>query len=299
MKRILITGANGLLGQAVTQTLQGKYQLLISGVESRPVLRKFDQNYQILDITNAILCRDIIKDFVPDIIINAASYTQVDQCESRKEQCWQINVKGVENLASLARRYDIHLIHYSTDYIFDGTSGPYDENDRPNPLSYYGKSKLASENVLTQISCPFTIVRTCVIYGYDPEIKLNFFLWILNSLRENKKISVVNDQYNNPTLAEDLAKGTQLVFENEKLGVFHFAGVEYLNRYDFAMAVADFFQLNKELITPIESRQLSQTAGRPKYGGLKIENAIAQVGYEATSLYSTFDYLKRKMSQYE
>lgn len=299
MKRILITGANGLLGQAVTQTLQGKYQLLISGVESKAVLGKFDQYYQALDITNATLCRDIIKDFVPDIIINAASYTQVDQCESRKEQCWQINVKGVENLASLARRYDIHLIHYSTDYIFDGKSGPYAENDRPNPLSYYGKSKLASENVLTQISCPFTIVRTCVIYGYDPEIKLNFFLWILNSLRENKKISVVNDQYNNPTLAEDLARGTQLVFDNEKLGVFHFAGAEYLNRYDFAMAVADFFQLNKELITPIESRQLSQAAVRPRYGGLKIEKAITQLGYEASSLSSSFDYLRRKMSQDE
>ena len=297
MKRILITGANGLLGQAVTRVLNDQYELLISGIESKPVQNQFADNYQVLDITNVATSRDIIKDFVPDIIINAASYTQVDQCESRKEQCWQINVKGVENLASLARRYDIHLVHFSTDYVFDGEKGPYHENDRPHPISYYGKSKLASENVLTQISCPHTIVRTCVIYGHELEVKLNFFLWVLNSLKANKKISVVNDQFNNPTLAEDLARGTQLIFEGQKLGIFHLAGAEYLNRYDFAIAVADFFQLDKELITPIESHQLSQAAGRPKFGGLKIENAITQLNYEATSLHSSFDYLKRKMSQ--
>jgi dTDP-4-dehydrorhamnose reductase len=299
MKRILVTGSNGLLGQALALILKSQYELLLTGIEGKSAIRNLDSSYHSLDITSMAAIKEIIKEFVPDIIINTASYTQVDQCESRKEQCWQINVKGVENLASLARRYDIHLIHYSTDYIFDGKKGPYGEDDKPNPLSYYGKSKLASENVLMQISCPYTIVRTCVIYGSDPEVKQNFFLWLLNNLRKNKNISIVNDQLNNPTLAEDLARGTQLICDDQKQGIFHLAGADYLSRFDFAMAMADFFQLNKELITPIDSQQLGQAANRPRFGGLKIEKARDQLGYQPTPLFSTFEYLKGKMSDDE
>ena len=295
MKRILIAGANGLLGQAVTYLLKDRYDLLLTGVESRFVDKKSGNSYVAMDITSASDSKEIIKDFVPDAIINAASLTHVDKCETQKELCWQVNVKGVENLAKLSRQFDIHLIHFSTDYVFDGSKGPYSESDRPRPLGYYGKSKLASENVLTQISCPFTVVRTCVIYGNGLEVKTNFFMWVLNNLKQNKAINVVDDQYNNPTLAEDLAAGTELIVSQEALGVYHMAGMEYVNRYEFALAIAEYFNLDKQLITPIKTHQLKQASKRPEFGGLKIEKAQTQLGYQPKSLQNSFAYLKQKV----
>ena len=299
MKKILITGANGLLGQALVDILKDKFVITATGVEdlSAHVVPKVE--YSSLDITNFTQCKDFINQFAPDIIVNAASYTQVDTCEDQKELCWQINVKGVENLANLARRYDIHLLHYSTDYIFDGKNGPYAEDDRSHPLGYYGKSKLASENVLRQIACPFTIVRTCVIYGLGSQVKKNFYVWILESLKGKNSITVVTDQYNNPTLAEDLARGSEQVINRGYQGTLNLAGKQYLNRFDFAIFVAKFFELDSNLIQPIETARLKQASPRPEYGGLKIDKAIKVLDYEPRSVEESFIFLKWKMGKNE
>ncbi len=297
MKKILITGANGLLGQSLVDIFQKKYTMIATGVEDRSMHPNQNVKYQILDISNFNQSKDLINKFAPDVIINAASFTQVDACENQRELCWQINVKGVENLANLCRRYDIHLIHYSTDYVFDGKKGPYSENDRPHPLGYYGKSKLASENVLRQIACPFTIARTCVIYGNAVQVKKNFYLWILENLQKKLPLKVVTDQYNNPTLAEDLALGTELVIQASLLGTLHLAGKEYLNRFDFAVSIAKFFDLDANLIHPIETAQLKQASPRPMYGGLKIDKAIEMLQYEPRTVNNTFSFLKWKMNR--
>ena len=297
MKKILITGANGLLGQALVDLFQKKYVMKATGVEERGIYPIEDVSYQTLDISNFNQCKDLVNQFAPDVIINAASFTQVDACEDQRELCWQINVKGVENLANLCRRYDIHLVHYSTDYVFDGKKGPYSENDRPHPLGYYGKSKLASENVLRQIACPFTIARTCVIYGIAVQAKKNFYLWVLESLRNKLTLKVVIDQFNNPTLAEDLALGTEQVIQSSLLGTLHLAGKEYLNRFDFAVSIAKFFNLDTNLIQPIETAQLKQSSQRPVYGGLKIDKAIDILQYEPRTVQNTFAFLKWKMER--
>lgn len=297
MKKILITGANGLLGQSLVDIFQKKYTMIATGVEDRSMHPNQNVKYQILDISNFNQSKDLINKFAPDVIINAASFTQVDACENQRELCWQINVKGVENLANLCRRYDIHLIHYSTDYVFDGKKGPYSENDRPHPLGYYGKSKLASENVLRQIACPFTIARTCVIYGNAIQVKKNFYLWVLENLQKKLPLKVVTDQYNNPTLAEDLALGTELVIQASLLGTLHLAGKEYLNRFDFAVSIAKFFDLDANLIQPIETAQLKQASPRPMYGGLKIDKAIEMLQYEPRTVKNTFSFLKWKMNR--
>lgn len=297
MKKILITGANGLLGQALIDVLKDKYVVTPTGVEDTSAHQLPEIEYTSLDITNFEQCKDYINQFAPDIIVNAASYTQVDACEDHKELCWQINVKGVENLANLARRYDIHLVHYSTDYVFDGKKGPYTEDDRSHPLGYYGKSKLASENVLRQIACPFTIVRTCVIYGLASQVKQNFYVWILESLKGKKSITVVTDQYNNPTLAEDLARGTEQVIQQSWVGTLHLAGKQYLNRFDFALSVAKFFELDTDMIQPIKTASLKQASPRPEYGGLKIDKAVKILDYEPRSIEESFIFLKWKMEK--
>jgi len=297
MHKILITGANGLLGQALTQEFCKTDLVLATGIEKKSFIESKNFTYKTLDITNFGACKQIILDFEPDVIINAASYTFVDECERQKELCWRINVKGVENLARLSRNQGAHLIHYSTDYIFDGTKGPYSENDLARPLGYYGKSKLASENTIKSLFSDYTIIRTCVLYGYGIQVKKNFFLWVYENLKSNKKINVVTDQYNNPTLAEDLAKGTRLVVENSAMGVYHMAGKKYLSRYEFAREIAEAFNLNSELIIPITTDQLKQAAPRPLRGGLDIEYAQNELNYNPRSIKDALIYLQYKMEK--
>jgi dTDP-4-dehydrorhamnose reductase len=299
MKKVLITGSNGLLGQALNQLFQKRFRVLSTGIEDIAVVKTSENGYQILDVIDFAKCKAVINEFKPDVIVNAASFTQVDECENKREQCWQVNVKAVENLANLARRHDIHLIHYSTDYVFNGKNGPYQEADRPQPLGYYGKSKLASENVLRQIGCPFSIIRTCVLYGTGMAVKKNFFLWILENLQKEKPISVVTDQFNNPTLAEDLATGSLLVIEKAAIGLYHLAGEEYLNRFDFASKIAQIFDLPADRIKAIKSSQLKQSSPRPLLGGLKIDLAREKLGYHPQSLRESLNYLKRKISNNE
>lgn len=297
MKKVLITGANGLLGQALINTLKEKYVVLGTGIEEKSAQVEVGWKYERLDITEAQMCKEIFNIFLPEIVVNAASYTNVDSCEKEKELCWQVNVKSVENLAKLARNSKSHLIHYSTDYVFDGKHGPYGEGERPSPLGYYGKSKLSSENVLNQLGCQFTIARTCVLYGIGKQVKKNFFLWVLENLEAGIQMRIVTDQYNNPTLVDDLALGTQQIIENRALGIYHLGGKEYLSRYDFSLKVCEVFNMPKELIIPVESKQLNQQARRPLRGGLKIDLAQKKLYYSPRSVTESMIYLKRKLKQ--
>ncbi len=297
MKRVLLTGANGLLGQALIWRLKGHYTLLATGVEPHPELPPDGWEYRQLDITSASDAKDLVYEFLPDYIVNAASYTNVDGCEKEKELCWRVNVKGVEILARLARRKNAHFIHYSTDYIFDGQHGPYAEDDRPDPVGYYGKSKLASENITRQTGCRFTILRTCVLYGLGRNVKQNFFLWVYHNLKNKNPIRVVTDQYNNPTLAEDLANATDQVIRLQAEGIYHIAGNEYLNRYEFAVAIARAFGFDTQLITPITTEELNQPAPRPPLGGLKIDRARKELNYHPHSIEDSLNYLKMKLEK--
>lgn len=296
MKKVLITGANGLLGQKLVLIFNGQYQVIATGIEKTFVGGNLEYHYEILDITNASDCKEILGDLSPEIIINAASFTNVDACETEKEECWNVNVKGLENLAKAAKRNMALLVHVSTDYIFDGEEGPYSEDDRPNPLGYYGKAKLASENVCRMIGVPFAIIRTSVLYGLGLDVKANFFLWLYYNLRAGKSINVVKDQYNTPTLVDDLAEGILQTIDKSAYGLFHISGSEYINRIDFATKLADVFGFDKSLIHPITTNQLKQDAKRPMKGGLKIDKAMKELNYNPKSLIEAFEYLKTQLS---
>lgn len=295
MKRILIAGANGLLGQKLIQTFDGKYEVIASGIEDHFVFENNNFNYIILDITNPIQCKQIVTDIKPDIIVNAASVTNVDECEIKRDLCWNVNVKGVENLASAAKRNMALLIHISTDYIFDGKDGPYSEEDRPNPIGYYGKSKLASENVCRMIGVPFAIIRTSVLFGLGINVKQNFFLWLNTNLKQGKDLNIVTDQFNTPTLVDDLADGISKIIQSSAYGLFHISGKEYINRYDFAVTLAESFGYDKKLIHPITTKGLNQKANRPMKGGLKVNKAINEISYNPKSINDAFDYLKTQL----
>ena len=294
-KRILVTGANGLLGQKLVATLAGEFHLLATGRQPRLALTSPPLDYRQLDITDIQQCKDVIIPFQPDVIVNAAAFTHVDACEEQKEACWKINVKGVENLTQCAKKNMAQLIQLSTDYLFEGTAGPYSEDAKPAPLGYYGKSKLASENAVRMVGIPYAIVRTNVIYGVGIQVKNNFFLWVYNNLKAGKNIRVVTDQYNNPILAEDLAEGIKLLIEKSQYGVFHLAGEDYLNRFDFAGKIAEIFGFSRELIHPITTDELHQKAPRPMRGGLKIDLARQRLGFRPRTLIQALELLKTQL----
>lgn len=288
MKRILVIGSNGLLGQKIT-TLFSKskqYDLLNASVEEKSFLDEKNIPYQQLDITKRSSVLKFIDAYQPDVIINTAAVTNVDLCETDRALAWKVNVSGVENLVYGAKMVGAKIIHFSSDYVFDGKNGPYSESDIPNPISYYGRTKLASENVLKLSGIPNVIIRTMILYGIANQVKDNFALWLVNSLSENKQIRVVDDQIGNPTLVDDLAFAVLKIVEYNRLGLFHIAGAELTSRYGFALALAKKFKFSKDLITPIKTSILKQPASRPLKSGFIILKAETELNLKMSNVES-------------
>lgn len=294
--RILVFGANGMLGQRLIEFYSKlpNIQLLSSSVEDKPVFE--DTEYRKIDITRRDEVKDLCYDFYPDVIVNAAAYTNVDLSETERELAWKTNVKGIEYIAEVSRVIDSHIIHISTDYIFDGKKGPYSERDKPNPLGYYARTKLASENVLHISGTYNTILRTNVLYGIAHNSRPDYVRWVVNSLRGGQKIRIVTDQINNPTFIDDLIQAISKVIEYKKYGIFNVGGEEFLSRYDFTIKIADFFNLDKSLITPITTEELHQPSPRPLKSGLIILKAQTQLGYKPHSIIESLMKMKKELS---
>jgi len=294
-KRILVTGANGMLGQRTINFYKAieNIQLLGTSVEEKPVFNYVD--YISCDLSDREQIKKIISDFCPDFIVNAAAFTNVDLSESEKELAWKINVKGVEYLAEGARIIDAHLIHISSDYIFDGKNGPYSETDKPNPVGYYGRTKLASENTLKISGCINTVLRTNVLYGIA-DSRPDFVRWVVNSVSSGKQINIVTDQVNNPTFIDDLVQAINRVIEFRKQGIFNIGGREFLNRFEFTELIADFFNLDKTLIKPILTEELNQAAKRPLKSGLLTLKAETELSYKPHTIGETLALMKRELN---
>ncbi len=284
-----------MLGQRIVQFYSDKpnIQLLTCSFEDKSCFHNID--YKLCDLTKRDNVKDIILDFYPDYIINAAAFTNVDLSETERETAWKVNVKGVEYLAESCRTIDAHLIHFSSDYIFDGTKGPYDEKATPKPLGYYGRTKLASENVLKVSGTYYTILRTNVLYGIA-DSRPDYVRWVVNSLKQGKNINIVTDQINNPTYIDDLVQAISKVIEFKKYGIYNIGGRDLISRYDFAIKIAEYFNLNKSLITPITTEMLNQLAKRPLRSGLVTIKAESEFGYKPHSINETLSIMKKEIS---
>jgi len=283
MKTVLITGSNGLLGQKLVQQLHAKpnYKLIATSKGANRISSIAGFVYEQLDITDADQVKNAFAKHQPDILINTAAMTNVDACEDDKEGCWEMNVKAVECLLAECQKYDTHFIHLSTDFVFDGENGPYSESDLPNPLSYYGESKFASEKVLQNSSYKnWAIARTIIVYGLVEQMsRSNIVLWAKGALEKGDPINVVDDQFRSPTLAVDLAKGCVLIADKQAKGVYHLSGKDLMSILELVNRVADFFNLDKSSISAIKSITLNQTAKRPPKTGFVLDKANRELGY--------------------
>lgn len=286
MKKVLITGSNGLLGQKLIYQLIGYPEFMVyasSRGENRTVLQKRYQ-YIPLDITDQSEVDETIDEIKPDVVINTAAMTNVDACEDDKEGCWDLNVNATKYLVEACERVNAHLIHLSTDFIFDGEEGPYTEEAEPNPLSYYGESKVASEELVKAAKCPWSIVRTVLVYGVvDNMSRSNIVLWAKGALESGKELTVVDDQFRSPTLAEDLAHGCVLIAKNQALGIYNISGGEYMCVLELVQRVAKFYGLDENMVKPISSSTLNQSAKRPPRTGFVLDKAIKDLGYKPST----------------
>ena len=280
--KILVTGANGLLGYKLIQLLSSKAEIttIATGRKKINGLPTHVQFYE-LDVTDHDQTLDVLNKTKPDGVIHTAAMTQVDQCETEQELCWKANVTGVENVIEACERNNVHLVHVSTDFIFDGSHGPLDETALPKPVNFYGESKLAGELAVQKSKITWAILRTVLVYGITPDLsRSNIVLWVKKSLENGKTINVVNDQWRTPTLAEDLAMGCYLAASKKVSGIYHISGEEMMTPFDIANQTAEFFKLDKSLIKPADSSSFKQPAMRPPKTGFIITKAKQELGYQ-------------------
>ncbi len=271
MRRIVITGASGKIASALIDyyRLQSRRELLLLSSKEILVEEGIAQTHVVRVSPHDIdAYKSVIKDFAPHVIINTVGYTDVDGCESNRALAQLLNSRFPEILARISRTFDVHLVHFSTDYVFDGTSGPYDEAQIPNPINYYGKTKLAGENAIRSSGCSATIIRINVVYGFGGSSKSDFVEWVIRSTVSNIPIRVATDQFSNPTYSGDVALATAMLVERRRTGLYHLGGSDYCSRYEFALSIARIFDLRSDLIVPVKTEQLQQRAPRPLRGGL-------------------------------
>ena len=280
--KILITGANGLLGQKLCLLIEQDKQVQLIATARKEINYSLAKGqFNILDITNGNQTKDVIVQEKPDVVIHTAAMTNVDQCETDREGCWNANVTAVEHVVNACEKINSFLVHVSTDFIFDGTHGPLDELAIPKPVNYYGESKLAGEHVVINSKLNWAIARTVLVFGITNDMsRSNIVLWVKKSLEDGKTIHVVNDQWRTPTLVEDLAMGCYLIATQRKKGIFNISGEGMMTPYDIAVETANYFKLDQSLIKKADSSSFKQPAARPLKTGFIIDKAKRELGYK-------------------
>lgn len=299
MKKILITGSNGLLGQKLIDLYlkNNDVQLIATarGINRYPIDEGYE--YAIMDITSFEHVQEVIKKYKPHCIINTAAMTNVDQCEEDMVGAENLNINAVSHLIDAANQVDAHFIQLSTDFIFDGKAGPYKEDDEPNPLSFYGKTKLEAEKIIRAKSNKWSIIRTILVYGIVHGMsRSNIVLWAKNALEKGQPLKIVDDQFRSPTLAEDLAIGCQLVEQKEAEGIYNISGKDQMSIVSLVERVADYFQLDKTSIERVSSSTLNQPAKRPPITGFNLEKSIKELGYNPHSFEEGIELLMRQLT---
>lgn len=291
--KILITGASGLLGYKVTQLALRKGHEVYSLFNKNEI--KLGTSIK-LDITNQGAISKVITGLKPETIIHTAAYTNVDGCESNRNLAWKANVEATRNIALESALIKAYLIYVSTDYVFDGEKGFYSEEDQTNPINHYGYTKLKGEEFVKTHSQEWCITRTSVIFGWEKTEKLNFATWIINKLKQRKDVKVLTDQYVSPTLNTNLAEMLLEIADRRIGGILHTAGATRINRYEFALRLAEVFKLDKQFIYPAVMNEMLWKAKRPKNSSLNVNRALSLLNQKPLKLDQTLELMSKKLT---
>jgi len=261
--KVLLLGHKGMLGNDLMAQFRHRHDVI--GMDREEI-----------DITRASECRRAVAETEPQLVINAAGYTNVDACETAKEECFAVNAEAVKNIAQACRDKNITVVHYSTDYVFDGNADhPYTEEDPCNPINTYGASKLAGEHHLKRLTDNFILIRTAWLYGAKGK---NFVSAILDRARDTGRLTVVDDQMGSPTCTRDLAAATELLVDKNARGIFHVTNRGSCTWYDFARKILKEARLDQVELSPMKTGELQRAARRPAYSVLGMQKFVAATG---------------------
>jgi len=279
---ILITGANGFLGQCLRILLEKHKFFIIATGLGHDRLLNHNHIYVDLDISSLERCDAVLSEYSPSVIINTAAFTNVDECEIKKSKCKSINADGVKNFIPYLEKNNSHFIQMSTDFVFDGCSNSgYCEKDVCNPINFYGFSKLQAENILINTCLTYTIIRTSLVYGPSGS---NFFTRIKTQLERQVDLNIVDDQYRTPTYVLDLCLAILKIIQLKKYGLYHISSAESLSIFQIVCNIAEYLNLDHSNINRIKSKELNQIAKRPADSTLSIEKAIKDFDFIPTQL---------------
>ncbi|MFB6098394.1 MAG: dTDP-4-dehydrorhamnose reductase [Salinibacter sp.] len=286
--RVLLTGANGLLGQALVRRISQnrEYDLLATSRGDSPRFREASGGYVPLDVTQPDDVAAVFEDFTPNVVVNCAAMSDVAACDEHRSEAWAVNARAVKTLAKQCRTHGARLVQVSTDFVFNGKRGPYDEDARPDPVNYYGRTKLAGENAVREAGrSNWALVRTVLLYGTGHDLnRSNVVLWMIDQLSKGETLHIVDDQYRTPTHVDDLARGIDRLIHREKTGIYHISGREMVSIYELACTVAEVFGYDKSLIKPVSSDYFEDDVERPPRTGFIIRKAETELDFDPRPL---------------
>ncbi len=292
MERLLVIGASGLLGNKLIQL--GKDRFEMSGTYKEHAIKSGGMHF--LDVSDMRSALKVIDKVKPDCVIDTHALSNLDYCEAHPEEAWRVNVEGSKNVAEACKKQGSKYIFISTDDVFDGKKLRYTEKDKPNPVNYYGKTKLIMEYALSALDMNYIVARTAVLYGTGGLGKSSFATWLIQRLRSKEKVRIVTDQRNNPTLTDNLAEFLFKLYEKDESGLFHITGKESMSRYDFSKEIARAFGLDASLITPITTPELNQIAPRPGNVNLVSEKAERATGLRTLTVREGLSIFKKQVA---
>ena len=294
-KSVLITGINGLLGQNIVQEFARDHE--IYGLDLTPSIFGASSNIQVkqLDLNDSIALEAHIALIKPDSIVHTAAYTNVDKAEDQPDIAFAVNASVPKTIAKICSKMDIPLVHISTDYVFSGDSGPYKEADSRDARGKYSESKLAGEMAVLESAADVAVIRPNVMYGYGKQLSSSFVEWLINELRNERSVRIVDDQYSNPTYAGRMGTVIRTILDKKAYDVWHFGSKEIVSRYTFALKIADTFGLSSALINAISTVELNQKAPRPLRSGLICNKLNKELAIPILSIDEELALLKEEM----
>ncbi len=284
--KILITGANGFLGHYLTsQLLEKEHTVIATGKgECRlPFVTNEKFKYVSMDFTDPFAVHDVFDKIKPDVVVHAGATSKPDECEQQQWQAYLTNVEGTVTLLLNAEEQKCFFVFLSTDFVFDGLTGIYEEEDSRGPVNFYGKTKEEAEDAVQEYEYDWAIVRTVLVYGKPSCGRGNLLTVVKGKLEKGEEYSVFDDQVRTPTFVEDLAAGIVSIIEKKATGIYHLSGEDVLTPYEIACKTAEHLGLDKSLIKKVTAETFSQPAKRPAKTVFNIEKAKRGLNYSPTS----------------
>ncbi len=293
--KLLIIGGSGLVGSTLTEYALSDYEIYVT-YNKNPIQNTNVKSIQVELLTDRNTIIDLIRSFKPDVVVHTAAHSSVDLCEINHEIADKLHVDTTQDIANVCATLNLKLIYISTDAVFAGQlNKKYTEDDKPNPINYYGNTKLEAEKIVLGSNIKNVVLRTSVIYGWHK--KSRFTNWILETIKNKKVVDPFIDQYNTPTLVDDFVKSILLIITNDVSGLFHATGKTCINRYEFAIKLANSFSYDKNLIKPVTSIEKKQDAPRPISTCLDSSKFEQKINYEFLDIINGISFILKKSKE--